>query len=108
MLAAAEKLAAAGASQQDVGLNSGAWTFSIGRDGTFSYVEPRGRSCRGTFAVNGHRLSLLEDTSVGDCDGQWELTFSSSRRPDDLDPDSGIRGDLRTPARAASSPTRSS
>jgi TRAP-type C4-dicarboxylate transport system substrate-binding protein len=75
MLASAGKLATAGASQQDVGLNAGAWTFSLGRDGAFSYVEPRGRSCGGTFAVNGDRLSLLEDTSVGDCDGQWELTF---------------------------------
>lgn len=78
MLAAAEKLAAAGASKQDVGLNSGAWTFSLGRDGTYVYVEPRGRTCPGTFAVNGNRLSLLEDASVGDCDGQWELTFSRS------------------------------
>ena len=76
LLASAGKLAAAGASQQDVGLNSGAWTFTLGRDGTFSYVEPRGRSCRGTFAVNEDRLSMLEDTSVGDCDGQWELTFT--------------------------------
>ncbi len=76
LLASAGKLAAAGASQQDVGLNAGAWTFYLGHDGKFSYVEPRGRSCRGTFAVNGDRLSMLEDTSVGDCDGQWELTFT--------------------------------
>lgn len=76
LLASAGKLAAAGASQQDVGLNAGAWTFTLGRDGTFSYVEPRGRSCRGTFAVNGNRLSMVEDTSIGDCDGQWELTFT--------------------------------
>jgi len=76
MLASAQKLAAAGATQQDVGLNSGAWTFSLDRHGAFSYVEPRGRSCHGTYAVSGNRLSMHEDASVGDCDGQWELTFT--------------------------------
>jgi TRAP-type C4-dicarboxylate transport system substrate-binding protein len=71
----ARKFAAAGASQQDVALNEGTWTFTFGADGTSRFVEPRGRSCPGTFAVAGHRLSMHEKTEVGDCDGQWELTF---------------------------------
>lgn len=76
LLVSADKFAAAGASAQDIGLNQGTWTFTFSADGSYTYVEPHGRSCPGTFAVAGDRLSLQEDLSVGDCDGHWEFTFT--------------------------------
>jgi TRAP-type C4-dicarboxylate transport system substrate-binding protein len=75
LLVSPEEFAAAGASPQDVANNKGVWTFTFDADGTYSYVEPHGRSCGGSFAVAGDRLSLFEDTSVGDCDGHWEVVF---------------------------------
>jgi TRAP-type C4-dicarboxylate transport system substrate-binding protein len=75
LLVSPEDFAAAGASPQDVANNQGVWTFTFAGDGSYSYVEPRGRSCGGTFAVAGDRMSLFEDTSVGDCDGHWEVVF---------------------------------
>ncbi len=75
LLVEAKAFAAAGASQQDVGLNVGTWTFTFGPGGTYSFVEPRGRHCDGTFAVAADRLSLVEDPSTAGCDEQWELTF---------------------------------
>lgn len=76
LLVTAEQLAAAGASQQDVGLNQGTWTFTFEPDGSYRFTEPRGRSCPGTFAVAGNRLSMQERVGRGDCDGHWELTFT--------------------------------
>lgn len=76
LLVSPEKLAAAGASNQDVALNKGAWTITFDGEGGYSFAEPRGRTCPGTYAVAGDRLSMVEDHSVGDCDGGWELTFT--------------------------------
>jgi TRAP-type C4-dicarboxylate transport system substrate-binding protein len=75
-LVSAEKFAAAGASAQDVGLNEGTWTITFAGDGSYTYVEPHGRSCSGAYAVAGERISMVEDASVGDCGGQWEVTFT--------------------------------
>ena len=75
LLVSVENLSDAGATQQDAVNNAGTWTFSFRDDGSSEYVEPHGRICPGTFAVAGDRLSIEEDSSVGDCDGQLEFTF---------------------------------
>lgn len=76
LLVSAQNLSQAGATAQDAAVNAGTWTFTFRGDGTFEYVEPHNRACPGTFSVAGDRLSMTEDSSVGDCDGQWELTFA--------------------------------
>ena len=75
LLVSADAFSDAGASAQDVALNVGTWTFVFRPDGSYEVVEPQGRSCPGTYAVAGDRLSLREDVTVGDCDGRWELTL---------------------------------
>ncbi len=74
MTAHADRLAANGATDEEVRLNSGTWTFTIKADGGYSYVEPRGRTCSGRFAVNGTSLVMVEEG--GSCDGHWRFTFT--------------------------------
>ena len=69
----ADRLAAAGATDEEVRLNSGTWTFTFKADGTYGYVEPRGRTCSGKFAVNGTSLVMKEEGAS--CDGWWRFTF---------------------------------
>jgi TRAP-type C4-dicarboxylate transport system substrate-binding protein len=71
-----DKLAAAGASAQDVALNRGVWTFTFHADRSYEYVEPRGRTCSGTFGVTGDQLAM--DEQGADCDGRWRFTTQRS------------------------------
>ena len=68
------KLKEAGATAEEVRLNSGTWTFTIERDGAYAYVEPKGRRCAGRFAVSGSQLAMAEQGAT--CDGRWSFTFS--------------------------------
>lgn len=71
----AEEMTRTGASQQDAVVNQGTWTFNFRGDGTYWYVEPRARTCPGTFTVDGEKLSMIEDDTVRDCGGQWDFTW---------------------------------
>lgn len=71
----AETLREAGASSQEADNNAGAWTLVLRADGSYSYTEPYGRNCPGTYVVAGDRLSMHVTIGVVDCDGQWEFTF---------------------------------
>lgn len=72
----AEDMVATGATHADAVVNQGTWTFTFRSDGTYDYLEPHGRSCPGAYVINKNRLSMIEDKSVGDCDGRWEFTWT--------------------------------
>lgn len=72
----ADRLAAAEATPEEVRLNSGTWTLTLEPTGTYSYVEPRGRTCSGRFVVDGTSLRMVEDG--GTCDGRWRFIFTRS------------------------------
>lgn len=70
----ADSLLAAGVAQVDAANNAGIWTWTF-KNGTFRYVEPRGRSCDGNYTLNGDRLLSVVTLPLG-CDNVWPMTFS--------------------------------
>jgi TRAP-type C4-dicarboxylate transport system substrate-binding protein len=44
---------------RDAALNNGVWTWTF-RDGTFDYLEPRGRRAKGTWTLTGNTLTMTE------------------------------------------------